>query len=96
MEDSILESLLDGMSALKHDGMSTLKSDGMSAVKPDGMSALDLNEAMHGPAAVKQYPLPENFEELCKLARSLPSSTNLFAQDWYKQSWLELLKAGAL
>jgi hypothetical protein len=40
--------------------------------------------------------VPENFEELCTLARSLPSSTNLFAQDWYKQSWLELLKAGAL
>jgi hypothetical protein len=103
MEDS-LESLLDGMSTLKLDDMSTLKPDGMSALKlddmsilkPDGMSALNLNEAMHGPAAVKQYPEPENFEELCKLARSLPSWTNLFAQDWFKQSWLELLKAGAL
>jgi hypothetical protein len=88
MEDSILESLPDGMSALKIDDMSTLK--------PDDMSTLNLDETMHGPAAVKQYPMPKNFEELCKLARSLQSSTNLFAQDWYKQSWLELLKAGAL
>jgi hypothetical protein len=104
MEDSIFESLLDGMSTLKLDDMSALKLDDMSALKlddmstlkPDGMSALNLNEAMHGPAAVKQYPEPENFEELCKLARSLPSWTNLFAQDWFKQSWLELLKAGAL
>jgi hypothetical protein len=104
MEDSILESLLDGMSALKldgistltHHGISTLKPDGMSTAKSDAISTYKLDEAMHGPATVKQYPVPENFEELCTLARSLPSSTNLFAKDWYKQSWPELLKAGAL
>jgi hypothetical protein len=38
----------------------------------DGMAALNLNEARHRHAAVKQYPNPANFEELRMLAFSPP------------------------
>jgi hypothetical protein len=60
------------------------------------MAALNLNEARHRHAAVKQYPNPANFEEFRMLAFSPPSPTSLFDEDWFKQANVEFLTAAAL